>query len=106
MRREPCGAVPFSWRSPVLDRVPVQTILLHSLDQARRAVVPDAQLALEVGGRGFLAFGDDLDRLAIQLRLGIVFAGRLAVEQVATVLGLLGDRLDIVGRALLAPMFG
>src|SRR5690349_11549802 len=37
-----------------------EAVLLHPLDQARRAVVPDAELALEVRGRGLLAFGDDL----------------------------------------------
>ena len=120
MRTEPSGSVPFS--SSRSDRVPVgvdqhfaaadmvgladQPVLLHPLDQPRGAVVADAQLALEVGGRGLLALGDDLDRLAVELGLGIVLAGRLAVEQIAAVLGLLGDRLDIFGRALRAPMLG
>src|SRR5205085_3388800 len=76
------------------------------LDETRGAVIADAQLALKVGGRGFLALGDDLDRLAVKLGFGVVLAGRLAVEQIAAVLGLLGDRLDIVGRALPAPMLG
>ena len=42
-----------------------QPVFLHPLDQARGAVVADPQLPLEVGGRGFLALGDDLDRLAV-----------------------------------------
>src|SRR4249919_3109903 len=77
--------------------------LLHPLDQPRRIVVADAQLPLQVGGRGLLALGDDLYRLAEHLRLGIVLADRLAVEDIAAVLGLLGDRLDIFGMALAAP---
>src|SRR4029078_11122260 len=83
-----------------------EPVLLHSFDQPRGAVVADPQLALEIGGRRLLALGHDLDRLAVELGLGIVFAGRLAVEQIAAVLGLLGYPLDIIGRALLAPMFG
>ena len=79
-----------------------QSVLLHPLDQPRRTIVADAQLALEVGGRSLLALGDDLDRLAVELGLGVVLAGRLAVEQIAAVFGFFGDRLDIVGRALLA----
>ena len=60
-----------------------EAVLLHPLDQPRRAVVADAQLALEIAGRGLLAFGDDLDRFAIKLGLGIVLADRLSVEQIA-----------------------
>src|SRR5437868_4515645 len=121
MRCEPFSFGPFSL-TRALDRMPVgvdqhfapadmvgladQPILLHPLDQPRGAVVADAQLALEVRGRGLLALGDDLNRLAVELGLGIVLAGWLAVEQIAAVLGLLGDGLDIFGRALSAPMFG
>src|SRR5436190_19937208 len=83
-----------------------QPILLHPLDQPRCAIIADAKLALEVAGRGLLALGDDLDRLAVELGLGIVFADRLAVEQIAAVLGLFGHRVDIVGMTLLAPMVG
>src|SRR6185369_8276465 len=57
-----------------------EPVLLHPLDQARRAVVADAELALEVRRRRLLALGDDLDRLAVELGLGVVLAGRLAVE--------------------------
>src|SRR3954449_12309936 len=120
MRSELSGSVPFSLRSPRLDRMSVgvdqhlaptdviglsdEAILLHPLDQPRGAVVSDTKLPLEVGRRGLLALGDDLDRLAVELGLRVVLAGRLAVEQVAAVLGFLGDGLDIIGRALLAPM--
>src|SRR6476646_9882910 len=122
MRSELSGSVPFSLRSPRLNGMPVgvdqhfappdvvgltdEPVLLHPLDQPRRAVVADAELALEVGGRGLLALGDDLDRLAVELGLGVVLASRLAIEQIAAVLGLLGDRLDIIRGALLAPMLG
>src|SRR3954447_25241916 len=81
-----------------------QPVLLHPLDQPRRAVVADPQLPLEIGSRGLLAFGDDLDRLAVELRFRIILAGRLAVEQIAAVLGFRSDRLDIFGHALLPPM--
>src|SRR5215213_8159389 len=71
-------------------RLADQAVFLHPLDQPRGAVVADAKLALEVGSRCLLALGDNLDRFFVQLRLGVVFAGRLAVEQVAAVLGLFG----------------
>src|SRR3954454_15177046 len=119
MRSEPCGSVPFSVGSTASDRVPVgvdqhlaaadmvgladEAVLLHPLDEARRAVVADAQLALQVGSRGFLALGDDLHRLAVELGLGIVLAGRLAIEQIAAVFGLLGHGVIVFGRALPAP---
>src|SRR3954466_11994205 len=61
-------------------------VLLHPLDQPRGIVVADAELALEVGGRGLLALRHGLHGLAIELRLGIVLAGRLALEHVAAVL--------------------
>src|ERR1044072_4069535 len=118
MRTELYGSGPF-WRSnrvpfrvdqhlapPDMVRLADQPVLLHPLDEPRRAVVADAELALEIGRRSLLAFGDDLDRLAVELGLGVVLAGRLTVEQVTAVLGLLGDRLDIFGRALLPPMLG
>src|SRR6476469_337524 len=122
MRSEPSGSVPFSAKSLGLNRLSVgidqafttpdmvrladQPVLFNPLDQTRGAVIADSKLALEIGVRGLLALGDDLDRLAVKLRLGIVLAGRLAVEQIAAVLRLLGHRLDIFGRALLAPMLG
>ena len=67
-----------------------QPVLLHPLDEPRRAVVADPELALEVGRRGLLALGNDLLCLALKLGLGIVLAGRRAVIQIAAVLGLLG----------------
>src|SRR3954464_10995888 len=81
-------------------------VLLHPLDQPRGIVVADAELALEVGGRGLLALRYRLHRLAVELRLGIVLAGRLTLEHVAAVLRFLGDRLDIFGPALRLPEFG
>src|SRR5215208_2517515 len=87
-------------------RLADEAVLFHALDQPCRAVVADAQLALEIGGRGLLAFSDDLYGLAIELSLCVVLAGRLAVEQIAPVLRLFGDRLDVVGRALFPPMLG
>ena len=60
-------------------------VLLHPLDQPRRAVVADAQLPLDVGGRRLLAFGHDLHGLAVQLALGIVVAIRRAVEHAPAV---------------------
>src|SRR5947209_3138948 len=122
MRSEPSGSVPFSVRSPSSNRVSVrihqhlaaadmvgladEAVLLHAFDQPRGAVVSDAELPLEVGGRRLLALGDNLDCLAIELGLGVVLAGRLTIEQIAAILRLLGDRLDIVGSALPAPMLG
>src|SRR5690348_17301251 len=81
-----------------------EPVLLHPLDEARCAVVADAELALEIGGRGLLAFGDDLDGFAVELRLGVILVRRLAVEQVTTVFRLLGDSLDIFGDTLPPPM--
>src|SRR3982750_3517380 len=83
-----------------------QTVVLHPIDQSRRAVVADAQLALDVGGRRLLALGDDLHCLAVELGFGVVLARRLAVKQVAAVLGFFGHGLIVLGRALLAPMLG
>src|SRR5688572_3651099 len=59
-----------------------EALFLHPLDQPGGIVVADTQLALEVGGRRLLALRHDLDRLAEQLRLGIVLADRLALEHV------------------------
>src|SRR5437868_14534432 len=114
MRSEPVGSAPFSLAPS--DRVPVgvdqhfapadmvgladKSILLHPLDQPRRAIVADAELALEVGHRCLLTLGDDLNGLAVELGLGVVFARRLVIEQIAAILSLLGDRLDIIGGAL------
>src|SRR5437868_14283755 len=102
MRSEPAGSARFSRRSPRLDRMPVRVdqhlapadmvgltdepVLLHPLDQARGAAVADAQLPLDVGRTGLQALSDDLHRLAVKLYLCIVFAGRLAIEQIAAVL--------------------
>src|SRR5205085_7142976 len=47
-----------------------KSILLHPLDQPRRAIVADAELALEVRHRRFLTLGDDLNGLAVELGLG------------------------------------
>src|SRR4051794_31012685 len=101
MRSELSGSVPFSLRSPSSNRMAVRVdqhlaaadmvrlsdepVLLHAFDQPCGAVVADAELALQVGGGGLLTFGDDLDRFPIKLGLGVVFAGRLAVEQVAPI---------------------
>src|SRR4051812_12174179 len=52
------------------------TVFLHPLDQSRGIVVADAELALEIGGRRLLALRHRLHRLAVELRLGIVLAGR------------------------------
>src|SRR5947209_2979194 len=122
MRSELSGSVPFSLRSPSSNRMAVrvdqhlaaadvvrlshESVLLHALDQPRRAVVADAELALQVGGGGFLAFGNDLDSLAVELRFRVVFTGRLAVEKIASIFRFFGDRLIVVGRPLFAPMFG
>src|SRR5438309_10851206 len=107
MRSELYGSVPFSlarsdrgsdrvtvgvdqhFAAPDVIGLPDQTVLLHPFDQTRRAVVADAKLALEVRGRRFLTLRDDLDCLAVELRLGVVLAGRLAVEQIAAVFRLL-----------------
>src|SRR5205823_7952287 len=83
-----------------------ESILLHPLNQPRRAVVADAELALQVGYRRLLTLGDDLNGLAVELGLGVVLARRLPVEQIAAILGLLGHRLDIFGCALPPPMLG
>src|SRR6478609_705290 len=99
MRSEPSGSVPFSAKSLGLNRMSVgidqdfttpdmvrladQPVLFHPLDQPRGAVIADSKLALEIGGRGLLALGDDLDRLAIELGLGVILASRLAIEQIA-----------------------
>src|SRR4051812_38999315 len=109
MRSEPSGSAPFRLRSPSLDRMPVgvdqhlaaadmvgltdEPVLLHALNQPRGAVIADTQLPLEIRGRGLLALSDDLDRLAVELGLGIVLAGRLPVEQITAVLRLLSHRL-------------
>src|ERR1044071_6224697 len=117
MPPEPAGSLRFR-----LDRVAVgvdqqlaaadmvgladQPVLLHPLDQPGGTVVADAELTLQIAGRSLLALRDDLDRLAVELGFGIVLAHRLAVEQIAAILRLLGNGLDIVRYALLAPMFG
>ena len=44
-----------------------EAFLLHPLDQARGIVVTDPELALEVGGRGLLAFRHHLFRKAVQI---------------------------------------
>src|SRR6478735_2230892 len=113
MPTEPCGSVPFRPRSPSLNGMPVgvdqhfaaadmvgladEPVLLHPLNKPGSTIVADAKLALEVRGRRLLALGDYLDRLAVELGLGIVLTGRLAVEQISAVFRLLGHRLDIIG---------
>src|SRR3546814_9948881 len=83
-----------------------QPFLLHPLDQARGAVISDAQLPLQPARRGLLAFGDDLAGLRIHAVFGAVAAGGGALHRKAAVLGVLGDAVDIVGAALTLPVIG
>src|SRR3546814_17815461 len=83
-----------------------QSFLLHPLDQARGAVISDAQLPLQPARRGLLAFGDDLAGLRIHAVFGAVAAGGGALHRKAAVLGVLGDAVDIVGSALTLPVIG
>ena len=43
---------------------------LHPFDQPRGIVVADAQLALDIAGRRFLAFGNDLAGFAVEFVFG------------------------------------
>src|SRR5262245_39133576 len=76
--------------------------LLHPLDQARSLVVADLEPALDIARRHLLVAQNDLDRLIVELvaraALEAAFASTLAASSI--VLRLLGDALDIFGRAL------
>src|SRR3546814_15430878 len=72
-----------------------QPFLFHPLDQARGAVIADAQLPLQPARRSLLAFGDDLAGLGIHAVFGAVAAGGGALHRKAAVLGVLGDAVDI-----------
>src|SRR3546814_19647164 len=64
-----------------------QPFLFHPLDQARGAVIADAQLPLQPARRSLLAFGDDLAGLGIHAVFGAVAAGGGALHRKAAVLG-------------------
>ena len=49
-------------------------VAFHLLDQARGAVVTDAQVALHAGDRCASGFGHDRDRLVVELRVLAAFA--------------------------------
>src|SRR3546814_14584282 len=83
-----------------------QPFLLHPLDQARGAVISDAQLPLQPARRGLLAFGDDLAGLRIHAVFGAVAAGGGALHRNAAVLGVLGHAVDLGGAALTPPVIG
>src|SRR5262245_54015361 len=76
--------------------------LLHALDQARCLVVADLKAALHIARRHLLVAQNDLDGLIIELiaRAALEAALAGAVATTAFLLGLLGDALDIFGRAL------
>src|SRR3546814_3622865 len=58
-----------------------QPFLFHPLDQARGAVIADAQLPLQPARRSLLAFGDDLAGLGIHAVFGAVAAGGGALHR-------------------------
>src|SRR5262245_20808148 len=76
--------------------------LLHALDQARSLVVADLKPTLDIARRHLLVAQNDLDRLIIELvaraTLEAAFGPTLAAASL--VLGLLGDTVNIFGRAL------
>ena len=82
---------------------PHDAVLFHPLDQPGGAVIADAELPLEPTGRGLLAFHHQLDGVAILLVLGRILAVRRAIER-ETILGFLGDGLDIIRLTLPAPV--
>src|SRR5258708_21545474 len=74
-------------------------LALHALDDAGGAVVADLQVALDEAGRALALAGDQRDRLVVEL----VAFWLLAIARQATALfrvGIVGDRFDIVRRAL------
>src|SRR5271156_6659195 len=72
---------------------------LHALDQARRAVVADLQIALDEAGRGLALARHQRDRLVVEI---VARAAALLIEAAlaAAELLVLGDRLDIGRLAL------
>src|SRR4051812_5296370 len=78
----------------------------HALDQRRRLVVADGETPLDVAGRGLLVGQNDMDGLVVKLvaRAGII----VAASAFATIFGLLalflGDRVEVVRRALALEM--
>src|ERR1043166_2684685 len=56
--------------------------------------------------RGLLALEHDLADLAVLALLGVVGGGIDVLEPEAAVLGLLGDRINVFGAALTAPVVG
>jgi hypothetical protein len=83
-----------------------EAVAFHPLDPLRGGVVADPHLALEPRARGLLVLEHDLARLAVLALLGVVARGELVVEPEHVVLGLLGHRIDVSGRALAAPVGG
>src|SRR5687767_3297637 len=87
-------------------RRPDEAVVLHPLDPLGGGVVADAHLALEPRSARLLRLEYDLAGLAVLALLGIVARGELVLVGEETVLGLLGDRIDVFGRALAAPVLG
>src|SRR3546814_20972796 len=81
-----------------------QPFLFHPLDQARGAVIADAQLPLQPARRSLLAFGDDLAGLGIHSVFGSVAARGGALPPQPPVLGVLGAAVVIIVAALALPV--
>ena len=88
-------------------RWPDEPVHLHPFDPFRRGVVPHAHLTLDPARAGFLAFEHELADLAVLAFLRRVAGGGVeVVEAEAAVLGFFGNRIDIGGHALAAPVIG
>ena len=84
-----------------------EAFAFHPLDPFRRRVVAHAHLALEPRSARLLVLEYDLAGLAIFALFGIVARRQLVVEaEAAAFLRLFRDGIDIVGRALAAPVIG
>src|SRR5690606_15517368 len=83
-----------------------QSIGLHPFDPLGGGVVADAHLTLEPRSAGLLSLEHDRARLAVLALLGAVAGGQFVVEPEETVLGFLGDRIDVFGLSLAAPVLG
>ena len=75
----------------------------HPLDQRRRLVVADGEAPLDIGGGGLLVGQNDMDGLVVKLvaRAGIIVAASIGIAaEIATLVLLVGDRIEIIRRAL------
>src|SRR5689334_3772769 len=83
-----------------------ETLLLHALDQRRRAVVADRKTALDIGRRRLAVAQDNRNSLVIEIvrLLAADKARRRLAAKLARLTVIFGDRFEIIGMTLRLQM--